>query len=198
MNTFTTSQGEAGKNPALTTPSSNATASPKNIDLNTVYMFLEELKLSFEKGQAKQSDSSQVQTEVYNPEVFENILLKAMSGIDFRFNNPIPDLSKLPKPKDYSQNSTDLGTKIEKKDSETAKALNTMGSTMTKLEAAIKSNTAAVDAGPRYRKLRRLSSLTSTHGNVSLAWLSASLSVYFSVCGLSSRVITWICTLTLT
>ena len=45
MNTFTTSQGEAGKNPALPTSSSNATASPKNIDLNTVYMFLEELKL---------------------------------------------------------------------------------------------------------------------------------------------------------
>ena len=60
-------------------------------------MFFEELCNKFEKGQAKQSDGSQVQTEVYNPEVFENILLKAMSGIDFRFNNPIPDLSKLPK-----------------------------------------------------------------------------------------------------
>ena len=66
MNTFTTSQGEAGKNPALPTSSSNATASPKNIDLNTVYMFLEELKLSFEKGQAKQSDGSPVQTEVHD------------------------------------------------------------------------------------------------------------------------------------
>lgn len=111
MNTFTTSQKEAGKDPALPTASSNATASPKNIDLNTVYMFFEELKLSFEKGQTKQSDDSQVQSEVYSPEVFENILLKAMSGIDFRFNNPIPDLSKLPKPKDYSQNFTDLVTR---------------------------------------------------------------------------------------
>ena len=70
MNTFTTSQGEAGKNPALPTSSSNATASPKNIDLNTVYMFLEELKLSFEKGQAKQSDGSQVQTNEYNAKFF--------------------------------------------------------------------------------------------------------------------------------
>lgn len=155
MNTFTTSQGEAGKDPALPTASSNTTASPKNIDLNTVYMFLEELKLSFEKGQAKQSDGSQVQTEVYSPEVFENILLKAMSGIDFRFTNPIPDLSKLPKPKDYSQNFTDLGTKIEKKDSETAKALSTLGTTMTKLEAAVKSNTAAVNAGPKVQKVEK-------------------------------------------
>lgn len=40
MNTFTTPQGEAGKNPVLPPPSSNATASPKNIDLNTVYSTL--------------------------------------------------------------------------------------------------------------------------------------------------------------
>ena len=118
-------------------------------------MFFEELKLSFEKGQTKQSDGSQVQTEVYSPEVFENILLKAMSGIDFRFNNPIPDLSKLPKPKDYSQNFTDLGTKIEKKDSETAKALSSLGTTMTKFEAAVKSNTAAVNPGPKVQKVEK-------------------------------------------
>ncbi len=156
MNTFTTSQEKRVRIRRFPDLFLKRDCQPQEYrPQHTVYMFLEELKLSFEKGQAKQSDGSQVQAEVYNPEVFENILLKAMSGIDFRFNNPIPDLSKLPKPKDYSQNFTDLGTKIEKKDSETAKALSTLGTTMTKLEAAVNSNTAAVNAGPKVQKVEK-------------------------------------------
>lgn len=155
MNTFTTSQGEAGKNPALPTSSSNATASPKNIDLNNVYMFLEELKLSFEKGQAKQSDGSPVQTEVHDTKFFEDIISNCLKKVQFKVVAPEPDLSSIPKPKDYSQNFTDLGTKIEKKDSETAKAMSTLGTTITKLEAAVKSNTAAVNAGPKVQKVEK-------------------------------------------
>lgn len=155
MNTFTTSQGDAGQNPALPTPSSNISTTPKNVDINTVYMFLEELKLSFEKGQAKQSDDSQVQTDESNTKFFEGIISNCLKKVQFKVMAPEPDFSGMPKPKDYSQNFTDLGSKIEKKDSETAKALNTLGTTMTKLEAAVKSNTAAVNAGPKVQKVEK-------------------------------------------
>ena len=110
---------------------------------------------SFEKGQAKQSDGSQVQTEVVNPQAFQKILAEELPKFSISVEGPTLDYTKIPKPKDYSQNFTDLGTKIEKKDSETAKALNTLGTTMTKLEAAIKSNTAAVNAGPKVQKVEK-------------------------------------------
>lgn len=68
MKTFSSNPGGAGQGAVPSTPSSsNVPTSSKSIDINSVYMFFEELKVAFEKGQPKQSDGSQVQTEVYTP-----------------------------------------------------------------------------------------------------------------------------------
>ena len=155
MKTFSSIPGVAGQGSESSTPSSNTSSSPKNIDLNMVMMFFEELKLAFEKGQAKQSDGSQVQTEVYDSKFFEDIISNALKKIQFKVVTPEPDFSGIPKPKDYTQNFSDLGIKVEKKDSETAKELCKLGITMTKLEAAVKSNITAVSAGPKVQKVEK-------------------------------------------
>ena len=61
MKTFSSNPGGAAQGAVPSTPpSNNPQQSSKNIDLNSAYMFFEELKVAFEKGQAKQSDGSQV------------------------------------------------------------------------------------------------------------------------------------------
>lgn len=155
MKTFTSIPAGVGQGSESSTPSSNSSSSPKNIDLNMVMMFFEELKVAFEKGQVKQSDGSQVQTEVYDANFFEGIISNALKKIQFKVVAPEPDFSGIPKPKDYTQSFTDLGNKVEKKDSETAKELSKLGTTMTKLEAAVKSNTTAVNAEPKVQKVEK-------------------------------------------
>ena len=151
MNTFTTPQGDAVKSPAIPTPSSNSTTSPKNIDINTVYMFLEELKVSFEKGQAKQSDGSQVQTEVVNPKAFQKILAEELPKFSIQVEGPTLDYSKIPKPKDYTQSFTDLGKKIESRDSGTAKEIGKLSTAIGKLEDTVKT----ANATPKVQKVEK-------------------------------------------
>ncbi len=184
MNTFTSYPGEAGKTPATPTPSSNASSAPKNIDINTVYMFLEELKVSFEKGQAKQSDGSQVQTEVVNPKAFQKILAEELPKFTIQVEGPELDYSKIPKPKEYTQSFADLGKKIEDKDSDSAKALNKPNTSIGTCRAR-----SIQPMRPRmFRELRKQSSLTPTLGSVSAASSSASSSASFSACGFSSSM----------
>lgn len=156
MKTFSSTPGGAAQGAVPSTPSSNnAPSSAKSIDLNSVYMFFEELKVAFEKGQAKQSDGSQVQTEVYNAKFFEDIISNALKKIQLRVVAPEPDFSSLPKPKDYTQNFTELGSKVEKNDSETAKQLGKVETSLSKLEAAVAANTKAINAEPKVQRIEK-------------------------------------------
>lgn len=136
MKTFTSIPAGVGQGSSASTPPSTPGIS-KTMDVNTVYMFFEELKVAFEKGQAKQSDGSQVQTEVINPEIFGKILASQLPKLRINLEAPVLDYSKIPVSKDYSAEFKKIGEMVVKKDSETAKQLSTIGTSLRNLESAV-------------------------------------------------------------
>ena len=94
-------------------------------------------------------------TEVYNAKFFEGIISNALKKIQFKVVAPEPDFSGIPKPKDYTQNFSELGSKVEKKDSETAKQLGKIETSITKLESAVADNTKALNAEPKVQRIEK-------------------------------------------
>ncbi len=87
--------------------------------------------------------------------MFRKILATELPKFSIRVEDPALDYSKIPTPKDNSEEIRKMGEKVEKKDSETTKQLSKIEASLTKLESAVSANTKAVNSAPKVQKIEK-------------------------------------------
>lgn len=144
MNTFTSNAGDAGKVPAIPAAAPSSGPLPaKQMDANAVYMLFEEmmamLKKIIETPQKSAIDPNG--SILYDPEVMQKVLSKELPKITMQLQGQEIDYSKIPKPVDYSQKLKDIESKVESKDTETAKKIGALETDVIELTKAVNSDT---------------------------------------------------------
>lgn len=151
MNTFNSNAGDAGKVPAIPANTSSTGVIPaKQMDANAVYMLFEEMmamlkKLSETPQQTVIDPNGSI---LYDPEVMQKVLSKELPKITIQLQGTEIDYSKMPKPTDYSQKLSDIESKVDSKDSETAKKIGD-------LENEVKNLTTTVNSDPKVQKVEK-------------------------------------------